>query len=138
MPCVPSPLRRRRTVPSTPAMARDEMYSGMTGEFQATVSMDARLSADTRASRDRPAPLSMTSSGMSRPWRASRLLATASLLATVAGLRPRSAPSVSSSVRAMTLLLRLLIWRMTSASVGESCEASTTASPGTMPVRTWP
>jgi hypothetical protein len=35
------------------------MYSGMTGEFQATVSMDARLSADTRASRDRPAPLSM-------------------------------------------------------------------------------
>ncbi|MNT32564.1 hypothetical protein D3C72_1684550 [compost metagenome] len=80
----------------------------------------------------------MTSSGMSSPCLTSAPLATASLLVTVAGRRPRSAPRVSSSVRAMTLLLRLLIWRITSASVGESCEASTTASAGTMPDLTCP
>ncbi|KAG1242186.1 hypothetical protein G6F65_023148 [Rhizopus arrhizus] len=75
---------------------------------------------------------------MSSPCLASSPLATASLLVTVAGRRPFSAPSVKSSVRAMTLLLRLLIWRITSARVGESCEASTTASAGTMPARTCP
>ncbi|MDT4889764.1 hypothetical protein FQZ97_1265100 [compost metagenome] len=80
----------------------------------------------------------MTSSGMSRPCLASSPLATASLLETVAGRRPRSAPKVSSRVRAMTLLLRLLIWRIASDSVGESWVASTTASGGTMPERTCP
>ncbi len=88
--------------------------------------------------RDRPKPLSMTSSGMDSPWRSSTRRTTAAPVSGVAGRRPPSAPRVSSSRRAMTLLLRLLIVRMISDSGGDSWTASGTASGGTMPARTWP
>ena len=80
--------------------------------------------------RDRPQPFSSTSSGMSRPRADSRLRIAAPPRAGLPG-SPPAAPMVRNSCCVMTLFENLLMSRMSIASGGESCTATSRAAAGT-------
>src|SRR5690606_39299758 len=135
MPRAWSLRRRRRTVPSTPEIAREDMYAGMSGDCQATCSISAKPFAVMRAVRDRPAPLSMCQPRVSTPWLCNTDSAACAPEAGVAPGPEVSAPNVNKRWRAMTLLLRLLITRMVSAKVSESVQTRGCALAGALPSR---
>ena len=129
-------LRRRFIVPSMPTMGMLETNSAIAGWRQASSSRRFMLSALMRSTRDRPEPLSITSSGKARPRPSSQAPMRRRARSAVAG--PLSLPSVRKTWRAITLLLHLLMSRTASASGADSCSASGRAPAGVVPARTVP
>ncbi len=119
------------------------MNSGMKGERQASCNSLPMVAGEMRSARDRPEPLSITSSEASMPRPASQDFTTSApraALAGAAGVLPSACTParVNSNRRAMTLLLYLFMSRMVSASAGDSQVAISRASDGTAPSTTFP
>src|SRR5690348_2157327 len=114
-------------------MARDETNSGMSGDRQILSYICARPCAVTRPWRESPEPLTSTQPVVSTPWFFMTSRTAWPLLDKVAPAPFSSAPRVRKVMRAITLLLFLLIWRITSDSQGESCQTSVLALDGALP-----
>ena len=135
---LPAAPLRLRIVPSTPTSGSELKNSGISGLAHACASSRARLAGAMRSSRDRPEPFSSTSSGMASVRLVSQSASARLARSGVPGWRAASLPSVRKSWRVITLLLYLLISRITSASGADSCSAMRRASAGTAASRALP
>ena len=130
-------------MPSSPDTGSEDISSLITGLSQAASSKRASLCALTRVWRDRPEPLSITSSSAGRPRPPLRSVSQRSTRARAAsgvagspGAASRA--RVSMSCCAITLLLYLLMSRTASASAGERSSNAGLSSAGARPARTVP
>jgi hypothetical protein len=121
-----------------PTIGSEDISSGISGLRHASTSIAARFAGAMRSRRDSPEPFSSTSSGIAWPRPARKPLMDCAARTALPGCPVASAPMVRKTCRAITLLLNLLMSRITSASVRDSRLATSRAPAGMAPSRTRP